>query len=128
MITETFQAYEFHKADQEAEQKDYVIISSEKEIWRKRYLTMISDYSEEKTKEKIKNMKKKRSFHYQAGDHTVFRPSEITFESNTNKFSLKQRAENGSILRGCPLIIAFSHNQCFAIGMFQSRTEGYLFN
>ena len=127
-MTETFQAYEFHKDDNEIEQKDYVIISSEKEIWRKRYLTMISDYSEEQTIEKIKNLKKKRSFHYQAGDHAAFNPSKINFESNTNKFSVKQRADNVSILRGCPLIVVFSHNQCFAIGMFQSQTEGYLFN
>ena len=89
---------------------------------------MISDYSEEQTKEKIKNMKKKRSFHYQAGDRAVFCSSEITFESISNKFYVKQRVENGSILRGCPLIVVFSHNQCFAIGMFQSQTEGYLFN
>ena len=89
---------------------------------------MISDYSEEQTIEKIKNLKKKRSFHYQAGDHAAFNPSKINFESNTNKFSVKQRADNVSILRGCPLIVVFSHNQCFAIGMFQSQTEGYLFN
>ena len=121
MMRETFQAFEFHHTGMEVEKKDFVLVSSERNIVRKRYLTMVSGYTESEMKDKIKKMKKKISFHYQAGVHIVFHHSEVTFEPDKNKFHLNKNMENRNILNGCPLIVVFSHNQCFTIGMFHSQ-------
>lgn len=70
-------------------------------------------------------MKKKVRFHYQAGGHEVFTSNELLFLPD-KKFRVRSKT-NYQIKKGCPLLVVFSHNQCYAIGMFESAQEGYLF-
>ena len=66
------------------------------------------------------------SYHYQAGDYAAFHPEEIIFEDN-HHFSLKSN-QNVDLKKGCPLIVVFSNNQCFAIGVFDTKDKGCLFD
>jgi len=58
--------------------------------------------------------------HYQAGDRAAFHPEMIRFEKN-NRFIMKRNVSS-DIKGGCPLIVAFSNNHCYAVGMFESST------
>jgi hypothetical protein len=64
--------------------------------------------------------------HYQAGDRAAFHPEVIKFLKN-NRFVMKKNV-NKNIRSGTALIVAFSNNQNYAIGMFESPTEGFLFD
>ena len=88
-------------------------------IFRKRYMPLVYGYNEDETMRKIEGMGQEISFHYQAGDTHVYLPRPITFCEN-GEFFIDERVVSSNIKRGCPLLVVFSNNQCYAIGMFQT--------
>lgn len=87
-------------------------------------MAVVCNYEQTETFRKVDRLAQDIKFHYQAGDCAVILPYQIHFEGG--KFSLRVAPQGVRV--GCPLLVVFSHNQCYAIGLFQSPAAGTLFN